>query len=146
LIGFETLVEQECRQGEKKRNLLIFEVFGRGEYSMMKLTIAFIFAFLSTTAVYAAIYNYSCRACLFPSDGNACDVVDGKTYPLRVDDSKNVLEWRGKKYSLTEKPDCGRWGWHAEGNGTSFDFCTATQGYGAIETKDEVRVQCDLKR
>ena len=90
----------------------------------MKLTIALIFAFLSTTAVYAEIYNYSCR-------------VDRKTYPLRVDDSKNVLEWRGKKYSLTEQPNCGRYGWHAEGNGTSFDFCTATRGYGAIENKDE---------
>jgi hypothetical protein len=112
---------------------------------MMKLTIALIFAFLSTTAVYAEIYNYSCKACVFPSD-DGCDVVDGKTYPLRVDDSKNVLEWRGKKYSLTVLPDCGRWGWHAEGNGTSFDFCTATKGYGAIQYKDEVRVQCDLKR
>ena len=70
---------------------------------MMKLTIALIFAFLSTTAVYAEIYNYSCKACLFPrivsDDGyDGCDVVDGKTYPLRVDDDKNVLEWRGKKY------------------------------------------------
>ena len=74
----------------------------------MKLTIAVIFAFLSTTAVYAEIYNYSCKACLFPGivsgDGfGGCDVVDGKTYPLRVDDKKNVLEWRGKKYSLTSQ-------------------------------------------
>ena len=83
-------------------------------------------------ASYAEIYNYSC--------GN------GKTYPLRVDDSKNILEWRGKKYSLTEQPNCARYGWHAEGNGTSFDFCTATKGYGAIEIKGEVKVQCDLKR
>ena len=119
---------------------------------MMKLTAALIFASLSTTAVHAEIYNYSCKACLFPRivgdhgyDG--CDVVDGKTYPLRVDDNKNVLEWRGKKYSLTEQPNCGKYGWHAEGNGTSFDFCTATQGYGAIEDKDgDIKVRCDLKR
>ena len=123
---------------------------------MMKLAIALIFALLPTTAVYAEIYNYSCKACVFPKivgdqgyDG--CDVVDGKTYPLRVDDNKNVLEWRGKKYSLTiasaDEPDgCAKYGWHARGNGTSFTFCTATQGYGAIETKDEVRVRCDLKR
>jgi hypothetical protein len=120
-------------------------------YDVMKLTIAFILAWFSTTAAYAEIYNYSCKACLFPrivgDDGyGRCDVVDGKTFPLRVDDSKNVLEWRGKKYSLTELPSCGRYGWHAEGNGTSFDFCTATKGYGAIATNDEVRVQCDLRR
>jgi hypothetical protein len=110
-----------------------------------------IFVVLSTAVVYAATYNYSCKACLFPKivgehgfDG--CDVVDGKTYPLRVDDSKNVLEWRGKKYSLTVLPECGRYGWHAEGNGVSFDFCTATQGYGAITVEDETKVRCDLKR
>ena len=119
---------------------------------MMKLTIALIFAFLSTTAVYAEIYNYSCKACLFPGivsdDGSYyCDVADGKTYPLRVDDNKNVLEWRGKKYSLTANDmDCGKYGWHAVGNGRSFDFCGATQGYAAIQDKDGVKVQCDLKR
>ena len=116
----------------------------------MKLTIALIFAFLSTTAVYAEIYNYSCKACVFPGivgdAGFGCDVVDGKTYPLRVDDNKNVLEWRGKKYSLTVSEDCGKYGWHAAGNGTSYDFCGATQGYAAIQDKDGVKVQCDLKR
>jgi hypothetical protein len=40
------------------------------------------------TVVHAETYNYSCK-------------VAGKTYLLRVDDNKNVLEWRGKKYSLT---------------------------------------------
>jgi hypothetical protein len=101
---------------------------------------------------HAETYNYSCNVCVFPtlptSDGSdGCDVVSGKTYPLRVDDNKNVLEWRGKKYKLTEAEDCGRIGWHVEGNGTSFDFCTATQGYGAIQDKDGVtRVRCNLKR
>ena len=90
-------------------------------------------------------------ACVFPrivSDKgyDGCDVADGKTYPLRVDDSKYVLEWRGKNYSLTVQPNCAKYGWHAERNGASFDFCVATQGYGAIEDKDEVRVQCDLKK
>jgi hypothetical protein len=99
----------------------------------VRLKIALIFASLSTTVVHAEIYNYSCK-------------VDGRAYPLRVDDNKNVLEWRGKKYSLTENP-CGRYGWHAEGNGTSFDFCTATKGYAWIEDKDEKnKVECDLKR
>jgi hypothetical protein len=103
----------------------------------MKLTIALIFASLSTTVVYAKTYNYSCK-------------VDGKTYPLRVDDNKNVLEWRGKKYSLTENsgPDgCAKYGWHAEGNGTSFDFCAVTQGGAYIEAKDgNDEVECNLKR
>ncbi len=117
---------------------------------MMKLTIALIFASLSTAVVYAETYNYSCKVCVFPTiaiDGyDGCEV-DGKTYPLRVDDNKNVLEWRGKKYSLTEQPNCGKYGWHAEGSGTSFDFCTATQGYGAIEDKDgNVKVRCNLRR
>jgi hypothetical protein len=82
------------------------------------------------------IYNYSCK-------------VDGKTYPLRVDENENVLEWRGKRYSLTivDPLECGRYGWRAEGNGTSFKFCTATQGYGAIEDKDgNDQVQCNLVR
>src|ERR1035437_5373970 len=111
----------------------------------MKFTIALIFASLSTTVVYAETYNYSCKVCVFPTIGYDCEV-DGKTYPLRVDGNKNVLEWRGKKYSLTEQPNCAKDGWHAEGNGTAFDFCTATQGYGAIEDKDGVKVRCDLKR
>jgi hypothetical protein len=59
-------------------------------------------------------FDYSCK-------------VDGKTYPLRVDEDKKVLEWRGKKYSIVFQPDCAKYGWHAEGNGTSFDFGTATQ-------------------
>ena len=85
----------------------------------MKFTIAFIFAFLSTTVVYAETVNYSCS-------------VDGKMYSLRVDDIKNVLEWRGKKYSLTVSEDCGKSGWHVAGNGRSFDFCEATQGSGYV--------------
>jgi hypothetical protein len=116
---------------------------------MMKLTVALIFAFLSTTAVYAEIYNYSCKAGVFPRivGGDGCDVVDGKTYPLRVDDNKHVLEWRGKQCSLTEQPNCGKYGWHADGNGTSFDFCVATKGYAAIGDKDgNVRVRCNVKK
>jgi hypothetical protein len=104
---------------------------------MMKLTIALIVVSLPATAVHAEIYNYSCK-------------VNGKTYPLRVDDNKNVLEWRSKKYSLTiasaDEPDgCAKYGWHAKGYGTSFTFCTATKGYAAIEDKDgNEQVQCNL--
>jgi hypothetical protein len=105
----------------------------------MKFIIVFIFASLATTAAaYADIYNYSCK-------------VDGMSYPLRVDDNKNVLEWRGKNYSLTvatfEGPDgCAKYGWRAEGNGTSFTFCTATQGYADIEKDGNVEAECNLKR
>jgi hypothetical protein len=34
----------------------------------------------------------------------------------------------GKKYKIVFQPDCAKYGWHAEGNGTSFDLCTATKG------------------
>jgi hypothetical protein len=116
----------------------------------MKTIIATTIVAAIAMPAHAEIYNYSCNACLFPKivtdDGfDGCDVVAGKTYPLRVDTHKNVLEWRGRKYRITEQL-CGKFGWHAEGNGTSFDFCTATQGYGAIEDKDEVKVRCNLKR
>jgi hypothetical protein len=100
---------------------------------MMKLLTAGALALLSTAVgAYAETYNYLCK-------------VDGKTLPLRVDDEKRTLEWKGKKYSLTEI-ECARAGWHAEGNGTSFDFCTATKGYGAIQKDGNVEVECDLKR
>lgn len=121
----------------------------------MKLTTALIFATLWTTVGHAETYNYSCKVCIFPSissnGSDGCDV-DEKTYPLRVDDNKNLLEWTGRKYSLTvasadEPNGCAKYGWHAKGNGTAFTFCTATQGYGAIEDKDgNVRVRCDLRR
>jgi hypothetical protein len=60
---------------------------------VMKLAITLIFAFLPTTVVYAQILNYSCNACLFPkivtNDGfDGCDIVEGKSYPLRVDENK----------------------------------------------------------
>jgi hypothetical protein len=53
------------------------------------------------TVVYAKPFNYLCK-------------VNGKTYPLRVDENKNVLEWRGKKYSIVFQPDCAKYGWHAK--------------------------------
>ena len=83
------------------------------------------------TPANAEIYNYSCK-------------VDGKTYPLRVDETNNVLQWQGNRYSLTRQPDCGKYGWHAEGNGMSFDVCTATQGYAGWDAdKNGIdQVQC----
>jgi hypothetical protein len=97
------------------------------------MKIALVALMVVSSQANAEIYNYSCKA------------LDG-THPLQVDDSKNVLEWRGMKFNLTEKPDCGRVGWHAENNGGSFDFCTATQGYGAIKRDGEVKAECTLER
>lgn len=121
---------------------------------MMRFAVAPISVVLFATAANAEIYNYSCKICMFPSDArdgsDGCEVV-GPALPLRVDDNKNVLEWRGKKYDLTvassdESDGCAKYGWHAKRNNISFTFCTATQGYGAIEDKDGVRVQCNQKR
>jgi hypothetical protein len=68
---------------------------------MTKFAIALIFASLSATAV-AGTYNYSCNVCVFPTlattnGSDECEPV-GKAYPLRVDEDKNVLEWREKRY------------------------------------------------
>jgi hypothetical protein len=73
--------------------------------------------------------------------------LDGKTYPLLVYEDKHVLVWMGRKYTIAFQPDCAKYGWHARGYGMSFDFCTATKGYAAIEDKagNAPQVECDLK-
>ncbi len=100
-----------------KRRPLCFpgRVFGGHDRKMTKLTAAIVLAILSSAATAdSETYDYLCK-------------VDGKIVPLRLDDAKNILEWKGKRYSITVA-ECARAGWHADGNGTSFDFCTATQG------------------
>jgi len=95
------------------------------------LPIEIVFALLSApVGAYAETYNYLCK-------------VGGKTYPLKVDDSANTLEWMGAKYKISEA-ECGEYGWHAKGNGTAFDFCGATQGYAGFK-KDGNDVECNLK-
>jgi hypothetical protein len=112
---------------------------GGYDVNMTKLTIAMALAFLSTAiSANAETYNYSCK-------------LDGKTHPLWVDDSKNTLEWRAKEYRIAsangrDKVVCAKAGWHAERNGTSFDFCVATQGYADIEKDGNVEVECELKK
>jgi hypothetical protein len=104
---------------------------------MTKLIIALFSVALSTALVHAETFNYSCK-------------VDGKAYPLRVDDNKNVLAWKGMNYSTTvatfdEPNGCAKYGWHAIGNGMSFTFCTATKGYADIEdTNGKVQAECNL--
>lgn len=87
---------------------------------------------ISTNSAQANTYNYVCKD-------------HGKPFPLKVDDAQNTLEWRGATYKIKENQDCAKFGWHAERDGTSFDFCTATQGYAAIE-QSGTEIQCNLKR
>jgi len=68
----------------------------------MKRTIVSLLACLVTTAVPAQDFYYSCKVCMFPPNpnrgGDGCDE-EGKSYPLRIDESAKSLEWRGRKYS-----------------------------------------------
>lgn len=76
-------------------------------------------------------YNYS------------CDLGEGKKYHLLVDVTKNVLMWRGNKYAITLQPGCAKYGWHAVGNGTAFDFCTSTKGGAYIDQPGQDDVECE---
>jgi hypothetical protein len=92
-----------------------------------------VLAVIGASVVDARTYNYSCT-------------VDGKAYPLQVNDTNMSLKWRGKQYGLNAltNPDlCGKGGWHAEGNGTSFDFCYATKGVASIEDKKGGVYECN---
>jgi len=109
---------------------------------------------LFPAAASAQTINYSCRPCIFPGktlpgqanvSSSFCDEAEGKAYPLQIDEKRNLLIWRGKQYRIKEQPECAKYGWIAEGHGVTFDFCTATKGYGAINTKDGVKVQCSLR-
>lgn len=71
--------------------------------------------------------------------------VGNRSMPIRIDATRKVLTWRGETYMIKEKEDCGRFGWTAQRAGTSFDFCTATQGYADF-TENGVSIQCDLQR
>lgn len=68
----------------------------------------------------------------------------GRVSTLKVNDTKQTLEWLGHTYKITET-SCGRAGWHAERDGTSFDFCTATQGYASFDLPTGT-VECELHR
>jgi hypothetical protein len=69
----------------------------------------------------------------------------GRAYPLKVDDKQNILAWKGNLYRIEPQENCAKFGWHAEKNGVSFDFCTATQGYADFE-QNGTRIQCDMGR
>jgi hypothetical protein len=98
----------------------------------MKLTIISALVVISTASAHADTYNYVCKD-------------HGRTFPLKVNDTQNTLEWKGTTYKIKENEDCGKFGWHAEKEGASFDFCTATQGYADFEQNGTL-IRCNLKR
>ena len=107
---------------------------------MLKVGVCLLVAYLGTgVAAKADTFDYRCKFGV-------------KIYALRVDTEANNLEWRGHTYRITKSSSdsdysvCSNYGWHVEGNGTSFDFCTATQGYADIQKDGEVQAQCDMKR
>ncbi|MEY9147662.1 hypothetical protein [Bradyrhizobium elkanii] len=79
----------------------------------------------------AATYVYACKE-------------HGRTSQLKVDDTKNTLDWKGTTYKIKET-ECGKAGWHAEKDGVGFDFCTATKGVAHFDFKGSP-VTCDMKR
>jgi hypothetical protein len=68
----------------------------------------------------------------------------GRSYPLKVDDKQNTLTWKGSVYKIKQQEDCAKYGWHAEKDGASFNFCTATKGGGGIEQNDGTVIQCNI--
>ncbi|WP_398467080.1 hypothetical protein [Tardiphaga sp.] len=88
------------------------------------------FAALVSSSACAETYNYICKK-------------SGQTSQLKVDDTKNILQWKGETYRLRETEDCAKYGWRAEKHGITFDFCTATQGYADFRKNGET-VQCNL--
>jgi hypothetical protein len=66
----------------------------------------------------------------------ACEIVVDlrfETHLAKIDEQKHTFQWRGKTYRITNQPECAKYGWHVVGNGTSFNFCTATKGVGSFE-------------
>ncbi|NPV22047.1 hypothetical protein [Bradyrhizobium aeschynomenes] len=86
----------------------------------------------SSQAEAAPTYTYLCQD-------------HGRKLPVKIDESKNTLTWKGTVYSIKVKEDCGRYGWRAEKDDVGFDFCTATQGAADFELNGVTYV-CDMKR
>ena len=66
----------------------------------------------------------------------ACEIVVDlrfETHLAKIDEQKNTFQWRGKTYRIVHQPECAKYGWHVTGNGTSFDFCTATKGVASFD-------------
>jgi hypothetical protein len=74
-------------------------------------------------AAHAQTYTYGCEIEVPMGGGTGTE-----THLLVVNEGKNLLRWRGKTYRIVQQPNCAKYGWHAEGHGSSFDFCTQTKG------------------
>ena len=92
----------------------------------------------SLTTAHADAYLYACK-------------VGNKTAPLVVDDAKNTILWENVEYDgivnamEDDPPSCARMGWRVSLGENTFNFCTATKGWGAIETQGKVKVTCNLQ-
>jgi hypothetical protein len=73
-------------------------------------------ALLVATSARAETLTYSCN---------------GKR--VKIIAEKRTLDLDGKTYRLSVKDDC--YGWHAEGDGSSFDFCTKDKASIVGETE-----------
>ena len=93
---------------------------------MKTFLLATAMALVATAADASEIYSYACRV-----DGEGYGTTE--THLIQVDEQKHLLKWRGKTYRITIEPSCGKYGWHATGHGSSFDFCTATKGWASID-------------
>jgi hypothetical protein len=98
---------------------------------MIRMAIGIAVAVLATSA-HAETFNYICKD-------------HGSSLPLKVDDAKNLLDWKGNIYRIQENENCAKFGWRAERDGASFDFCTATQGYADFQ-QNGATIRCELKR
>lgn len=98
----------------------------------MKHVLISVLATLVSSSACAETHNYVCKE-------------NGQTSQLKVDDTKNILQWKGETYRLRETEDCAKYGWRAEKDGITFDFCTATQGYADFQYRRKT-VLCNLQR
>lgn len=98
----------------------------------MKHVLISLFAVIFSSSACADTYNYVCKE-------------NGQTSQLNIDDTKNILRWKGTSYRLRETDDCAKYGWRAEKDSIAFDFCTATQDYADFQYSGET-VQCRLQR
>jgi hypothetical protein len=116
----------------------------------MKKVLAVAMAVLVPAVASAETIDYSCQY-----EGK------GKAYPLHIDESKKVVDWQGKRYTLTASGSgediiavngevCGaKWCFNAmslgPGNdGTSFTIGTATQGVASFTYKGK-DLECAMK-
>ena len=95
----------------------------------MRLLIVIEFLVMFAGSAQSAPFTYLCQA-------------GGRPNVLTVDETGNKLVWQGKTFKIKTTEVCGKYGWHAERQGESFDFCTATQGYADFEENGS-RIQCE---